>query len=100
MISSDGIIIRIAVADISILRRPSKGVRVMRFKGDGDAKVLSIATAEHDEEEITDVPDAPDAEAVESAEEDAAELAAELEEEVIEDEETEETSNTDGSEDE
>ena len=94
MISSDGIIIRIAVEDISILRRPSKGVRVMRFKGDGDAKVLSIATAEHDEEEITDVPDAPDLEAVESAEEDAAELAAELEEEVTEDEEVEESSDS------
>lgn len=74
MISSDGIIIRIAVEDISMLRRPSKGVRVMRFKGDGDAKVLSIATAEHDEEEITDIPDAPDQEAVESALDDAAEL--------------------------
>ena len=94
MISSDGIIIRIAVEDISILRRPSKGVRVMRFKGDGDAKVLSIATAEHDEEEITDVPDAPDLEAVESAEEDAAELAADLEEEVAEDEEVEESSDS------
>jgi DNA gyrase subunit A len=61
MISSEGIIIRIAVEDISMLRRPSKGVRVMRFKGDG--KVLSIATAEHNEEEVTDRPDAPDAEA-------------------------------------
>lgn len=73
MISSDGIIIRIAVDDISMLRRPSKGVRVMRFKGDGDAKVLSIATAEHDDEEVTDIPDAPDAEAVESAEDDIVE---------------------------
>ena len=81
MISSDGIIIRIAAKDISVLKRPSKGVRVMRFKGDGDAKVLSIATAEHDEEEITDVPDVPDAEALESA--------AEAETEVVEETETE-----------
>lgn len=82
MISSDGIIIRIAAKDISVLKRPSKGVRVMRFKGDGDAKVLSIATAEHDEEEITDVPDVPDAEALESAAEDAAEIAEEVAEEI------------------
>ncbi len=75
MISSDGIIIRIAAKDISVLKRPSKGVRVMRFKGDGDAKVLSIATAEHDDEEVTDVPDVPDAEALESAEETVAEIA-------------------------
>ena len=77
MISSDGIIIRIAAKDISVLKRPSKGVRVMRFKGDGDAKVLSIATAEHDDEEVTDVPDIPDAEALESAEETVAEIAEE-----------------------
>ncbi|MBE6799197.1 MAG: DNA gyrase subunit A [Ruminococcaceae bacterium] len=82
MISSDGIIIRIAAKDISVLKRPSKGVRVMRFKGDGDAKVLSIATAEHDDEEVTDVPDVPDAEALESAAEDAAEIADEVAEEI------------------
>lgn len=87
MISSDGIIIRIAAKDISVLKRPSKGVRVMRFKGDGDAKVLSIATAEHDEEEITDVPDVPDAEALESAAEDAMEVAEEIETEATEAEE-------------
>ncbi len=63
MISSDGVIIRIAVADISTFARPSKGVRIMKFAKDSAAKILSIATAEHDESEVTDTPDAPDSDA-------------------------------------
>ncbi len=51
MISSDGIIIRIAVSNISTFARPSKGVRIMKF-GESDAKILSVATAEHDEDEV------------------------------------------------
>ena len=51
MISEGGIIIRIPVCEISEFARPAKGVRVMRVK-DGE-KVLSVARAEHLEEEAT-----------------------------------------------
>ena len=51
MISEGGIIIRIPVSEISEFARPAKGVRVMRVK-DGE-KVLSVARAEHLEEEAT-----------------------------------------------
>ena len=61
LISSDGIIIRIPVAEISSFARPAKGVRVMRV-GEGE-KILSIAVAAHDDEEVTDHPEAADAEA-------------------------------------
>ena len=70
MISSDGIIIRIAASDISMFARPSKGVRIMKFGADSGAKVLSVATAEHDEEEVNSVPDAPDADAAEAGDTD------------------------------
>lgn len=66
MISTDGIIIRIAAATISMFNRPSKGVRIMKFGQNPDARVLSVATAAHNEEEVTDVPDAPDADAAEA----------------------------------
>ncbi len=66
MISSDGVIIRIAVADISTFARPSKGVRIMKLAKDSDARILSIATAEHDESEVTDTPDAPDKDAADT----------------------------------
>ena len=71
MIASDGIIIRMRVSDISTFARPSKGVRVMRV-AEGE-KILSIATAEHDEEEITDVPEAPDSDAGETGPEEVVE---------------------------
>jgi DNA gyrase subunit A len=61
MISSDGIIIRIPVCEISTFSRPAKGVRVMRVE-DG-SKVLSVATATHDEDEVNASPEAPDADA-------------------------------------
>ncbi len=66
MISTDGIIIRIAADTISMFNRPSKGVRIMKFGQNPDARVLSVATAAHNEEEVTDVPDAPDADAAEA----------------------------------
>lgn len=61
MISSDGIIIRIPVAEISTFARPAKGVRVMRV-AEGE-KVLTIARSAHDESEVTASPEAPDADA-------------------------------------
>ena len=69
MISSDGVIIRIAVSGISMFARPSKGVRIMKFGANSDAKVLSVATAEHDEDEVNAVADAPEADAAETGNE-------------------------------
>ena len=48
LISSDAIIIRMLIEEIRLCRRPSKGVRVMRLP-DG-VKIVSIASAAHDEE--------------------------------------------------
>ncbi len=61
MITSDGVIIRIPVSEISTFSRPAKGVRVMRVR-EGE-KLLSVATALHDDSEVTDLPEAPDADA-------------------------------------
>ncbi len=84
MIASNGIIIRIFSGDISTFARPSKGVRVMRVV-EGE-KILSVATAEHNEEEVTDKPEEADADAG-----DVGEIEAEETEEIIEnDEETSE----------
>ncbi len=63
MISSRGIIIRIPVEEISRFARPAKGVRVMRVNSEDGEKILSIATAVHDEGEVTDHPEAAEADA-------------------------------------
>lgn len=49
LIADDGIIIRIRVSDINVMSRYASGVRVMRISQ--DAKVVTFARAEHDEEE-------------------------------------------------
>ena len=67
MISSDGVIIRIAAKDISMFARPSKGVRITDLRNREGAKVLSVAKAEHDDEEVNAVPEAPEADSVEEA---------------------------------
>ena len=67
MISSDGVIIRIAAKDISMFARPSKGVRITDLRNREGAKVLSVAKAEHDDEEVNAVPEAPEADAAEEA---------------------------------
>jgi len=81
MMSADGIVIRIAVADISTFARPAKGVRVMRFKKETDM-VLQLALVQHDDEVETELPDAPDADSSEgqTEEEKAQEKEAETEE--------------------
>jgi DNA gyrase subunit A len=61
MIASNGVIIRIPVAEISTFTRPAKGVRVMRIPE--GVKLLSVATAAHDDAEVTDLPEAPEADA-------------------------------------
>ena len=62
MISTEGIIVRIAVAEISSFARPAKGVKVMNVGKDG-AKVLSVAVAEHSEEDVNATPEAAEADA-------------------------------------
>jgi DNA gyrase subunit A len=82
MISSDGVIIRIAVEGISKFNRPGKGVRVMKFGANSDAFVLSASTTPHDEDEVTDVADAPDADSAADADDvDEADEAEETAEE-------------------
>ena len=75
LISNDGIIIRIAVADVNVMSRYAGGVRVMRL-ADGD-KVVAFAAVEHEEdadEETGTVEEVPeDAEVSEEEEADAAE---------------------------
>ncbi len=82
MMASNGIVIRIFSGDISVFSRPAKGVRVMRV-AEGE-KILSVALAEHSDEEETVMPEAADADA---GEVDAEALKAEetAEEEIIED---------------
>ncbi len=63
MITSNGIIIRVPVEEISRFARPAKGVRVMRVKTESGEKILSIATATHDNDEVTDHPEAAEADA-------------------------------------
>ncbi|MBQ4313128.1 MAG: DNA gyrase subunit A, partial [Clostridia bacterium] len=51
IISDTGVIIRIAVSEISEFNRPSRGVRVMRLGG--DAKIVAMARLKHSEDEVT-----------------------------------------------
>ncbi len=71
MISSDGIIIRIAAHGINTLSRTSKGVRVMKVNA--GEKLVTVARAEHDEEEAQELePQQPEEE---STDEEIAEQA-------------------------
>lgn len=71
MISSDGIIIRIAAHGINTLSRTSKGVRVMKVNA--GEKLVTVARAEHDEEEAQELePQEPEEE---TADEEIAEQA-------------------------
>ena len=73
MISSHGIIIRVPVEEISRFSRPAKGVRVMRVKFENGEKILSIATATHDDEEVTDHPEEAEVDAGDVGEPDSLE---------------------------
>jgi len=86
MIASNGIIIRIFSGDISTFARPAKGVRVMRV-AEGE-KILSVALAEHSDEEETVKPEEADADAGTVEAEDVS--ADDAEQEVPETEENEE----------
>ncbi|MBQ9083203.1 MAG: DNA gyrase subunit A [Clostridia bacterium] len=51
LISSDGIIIRVAASEIRVCRRPAKGVKVMRVGN--DARVITVTSTPHDAKEVT-----------------------------------------------
>ena len=53
MIADTGIMIRIHTSDISKIGRNTKGVRLMRIKGEG--KVAAVALTPHEEEEVQPV---------------------------------------------
>ena len=61
MIASNGIVIRIFSGDISTFSRPAKGVRVMRV-AEGE-KILSVAIAEHNAQEVNNKPEEADSDA-------------------------------------
>ncbi len=80
IISSDGIIIRIQASTIRQCARPSKGVRVMRIAETGENKVVTLARAPHDDEEVDDVAIEDDGSAEDADDAvDEAEEAAEIE---------------------
>ena len=66
MIASNGIIIRIFSGDVSQFSRPAKGVRVMKV-AEGE-KILSVALAEHNEDEVNEKPEEADADAGDATE--------------------------------
>ena len=88
MMASNGIVIRIFSGDISVFSRPAKGVRVMRV-AEGE-KILSVALAEHSDEEETVMPEAAEADAGEVDTEALKAEEKEAQAEVVEIEETEE----------
>jgi len=69
IISDDGTIIRMAAADISVYGRATQGVRLMRI-GD-DARVISIARTEKEEEDFDEAAGTEDAAAEDAAPETA-----------------------------
>ncbi len=66
MISANGIIIRTPVAEIRQCRRPSKGVRVMNFRVDGDTVVSLVQTPHEEAEEASDAEDTTEQPATEA----------------------------------
>ena len=65
LISEDGIIIRIQADSIRVCARPSKGVRVMKLQE--GSKVVTLARAPHEEDEVDDVEIEDDGSAEEGA---------------------------------
>ena len=77
IISSNGVIIRISLDEVSVFARPAKGVRVMKV-AEGE-RVLTVSVAEHDEEEVEELeidPTDTEGNEAESAEEATADAAA------------------------
>ena len=72
LISNDGVIIRIRVSDVNVMSRYAGGVKVMRVQG--DARVVTFARADHEEEE--EIAEVETAEESEPTSEEIAELQA------------------------
>ena len=53
LISEDGVVIRILAGSIRVCARPSKGVRVMKLQE--GSKVVTLARAPHEEDQVDDV---------------------------------------------
>ena len=53
IIADNGVIIRTPVNDISLISRSTMGVKIMRLKE--EAKIVSVAKAEHEEESIEEI---------------------------------------------
>lgn len=53
IIADNGVIIRTPVSDISLISRSTMGVKIMRLKE--EAKIVSVAKAEHEEESIEEI---------------------------------------------
>jgi DNA gyrase subunit A len=89
IIADNGVIIRMKASEISKISRNTKGVRIMRMRGEGSVVCVSVAPAEPDEEELEKV-------AAEHAEEYAQKDAQDRQNEVVSNEygesEVEETS--------
>ena len=49
LIADNGVIVRMAVEEINVYKRDTKGVRVMRL--DDGGKIIALASVEKDEEE-------------------------------------------------
>ncbi len=81
LISNDGVIIRMHVSDVNVMSRYASGVRVMRLSE--DARVVTFARAERDDEAETETIDAADLEQAQ-AEAKEAETAAAAEPELPE----------------
>ena len=86
LIADDGVIIRIEAGSIRICARPSKGVRVMKVNE--GSRVITMARAPHDDEEISAVEDDG------TAEEGEDEPVTEAEDVIRDDEPAEETEET------
>lgn len=83
IIADNGIIIRIKAEEISKISRNTKGVRIMRMKGEGNVVCVAVAPPEPDEEEM------PEGETAVDGENTAAETAPEITEETSTDESNE-----------
>ncbi|MBP3272514.1 MAG: DNA gyrase subunit A [Ruminococcus sp.] len=73
MISSDGVIIRLRAADIRLMGRYARGVRLMKLNGDN--KVVAFTRAEHDDS--AEIEKVDDSTAEDISEEEAKKLAEE-----------------------
>ena len=55
LMSDNGVVIRVAAKDISLLSRATQGVKIMKLKE--GSKIVSVAIGEHEEEEAPIVPE-------------------------------------------